>query len=85
MVSPRTSRDAPDAITIGFVGNAELSVTKEHGLFSRISWWNGQSEIIYTDIDESLSFGGVLTGASLFKIFQAYDFVAGRLDPGQNM
>ncbi len=26
-----------------------------------------------------------LIGASLFKIFQAYDFVAGRLDPGQNM
>jgi len=48
----------------GFVGNAELSVTKDFGLFSRISWWNGQSEIIYTDIDESFSFGGVLTGTS---------------------
>jgi hypothetical protein len=32
------------------------------------------------EIDE-----GGLDGASLFQIFQAYDFVAGRLDPGQNM
>jgi high affinity Mn2+ porin len=39
-------------------------VTKDLGLFSRITWWNGQSEIIYTDIDSSLSFGGVLKGTS---------------------
>ncbi|MGO9025768.1 MAG: carbohydrate porin [Beijerinckiaceae bacterium] len=48
----------------GFVGNAELAVTKDLGLFARLSWWNGQSEIIYTDIDESASVGGVLTGTS---------------------
>ncbi|HTV33957.1 MAG TPA: carbohydrate porin [Methylocella sp.] len=48
----------------GFVGNAELAVTPDLGLFTRIGWWNGQSEIIYTDIDESASFGGVLKGTS---------------------
>jgi high affinity Mn2+ porin len=48
----------------GFVGNAELAVTKDLGLFSRISWWNGQSEILYTDIDSSISAGAVLKGTS---------------------
>jgi high affinity Mn2+ porin len=48
----------------GFVGNAELAVTKDLGLFTRIAWWNGQSEILYTDITSSLSFGGVLTGTA---------------------
>jgi len=48
----------------GFVCNAELAVTKDLGFFARIAWWNGQSEILYTDIDSSLSFGGVLTGTS---------------------
>jgi high affinity Mn2+ porin len=71
LVNPLTDGGTPDIAAtrktrsqFGFVGNAELSVTKDFGLFSRIGWWNGQSEIIYTDIDESLSFGGVLTGSS---------------------
>ncbi|MEW6438391.1 MAG: carbohydrate porin [Pseudomonadota bacterium] len=48
----------------GFVANAELAVTKDLGVFARLSWWNGQSEIIYTDITESVSLGGVLKGTS---------------------
>ncbi len=71
LINPLTDGGAPDIAAtrktrsqFGFVGNAELSVTKDLGLFARISWWNGQSEIMYTDIDESASFGGVLTGTS---------------------
>ncbi|HXW71186.1 MAG TPA: carbohydrate porin [Methylocella sp.] len=48
----------------GFVGNVELAATKDLGLFARIGWWNGQSEIIYTDIDGSASFGAVLKGTA---------------------
>jgi high affinity Mn2+ porin len=48
----------------GIVGNAELAVTPDLGLFARVGWWNGQSEIIYTDIDGSASFGGVLKGTA---------------------
>ncbi len=71
LINPLTDGGTPDIAATrktrsqyGIVGNAELSVTKDLGLFARIGWWNGQSEIIYTDIDESLSFGGVLTGTS---------------------
>jgi high affinity Mn2+ porin len=69
--NPALDANAPDIAgtrktrsQFGFVGNAELAVTKDLGLFARISWWNGQSEIIYTDIDSSISAGAVLTGTS---------------------
>ena len=71
LINPLTDGGTPDIAATrktrsqyGIVGNAELSVTKDLGLFARIGWWNGQSEIIYTDIDSSISFGGVLTGTS---------------------
>ena len=48
----------------GFVGNVELAATKDLGLFARGAWWNGQSEILYTDIDSSFSIGAVLKGTS---------------------
>ncbi len=48
----------------GFVGNVELAVTKDLGFFARGAWWNGQSEILYTDIDSSFSIGAVLKGTS---------------------
>ena len=46
----------------GFVGNAELAVTKDLGVFARGAWWNGQTEILYTDIDSSFSIGAVEKG-----------------------
>ena len=48
----------------GFVANAELAVTKDLGIFARGAWWNGQSEILYTDIDSSFSIGAVEKGTS---------------------
>jgi high affinity Mn2+ porin len=45
--------------------NFEQAVTKDFGLFSRLSWQDGQTEIMaWTDINLSASLGGVLEGAS---------------------
>jgi high affinity Mn2+ porin len=47
----------------GFIANLEQTVTKDFGLFSRLSWQDGQTEVMaWTDIDQSLSLGGVLKG-----------------------
>ncbi|MFZ0496327.1 MAG: carbohydrate porin [Methylocella sp.] len=47
----------------GFIGNYEQSVSDDLGLFARLSWQSGQTEIMqFTDVDESASFGGVLKG-----------------------
>ncbi len=48
----------------GGVGNIELAATKDLGLFARIAAWNGQSEILYTDITSSFSIGAVLKGTA---------------------
>ena len=49
----------------GAVANIEQSLSDELGLFSRLSWNNGKTEIMaFTDIDASASFGGVLKGNS---------------------
>ena len=48
----------------GGVGNIELAATKDLGVFARIAAWNGQSEILYTDITSSFSIGAVLKGTS---------------------
>ena len=71
LINPLTDGGSPNLAATretrsqyGFVGNGELAVTKDLGLFSRIAWWNGQSEILYTDIDSSFSFGAVLKGTS---------------------
>ena len=49
----------------GFYGNFEQTVTDDLGLFARLSWQSGQTEIMsWTDIDESASFGGVYKGTS---------------------
>jgi len=71
LINPLTDGGTPDIAATrktrsqyGFVANAELAATEDLGLFARIGWWNGQSEIIYTDINSSASFGGVLKGTS---------------------
>jgi len=47
----------------GAVANFEQSISDQFGLFSRLSWNNGKTEIMsFTDIDASASFGGVLKG-----------------------
>lgn len=49
----------------GFVANLEQAITRDLGLFSRVSWSPGQVELIgWTDCDESLLFGGVLKGSA---------------------
>jgi high affinity Mn2+ porin len=49
----------------GYILNLEQAVTKDFGLFSRLSWQDGQTEIMaWTDINRSASFGGVLQGTS---------------------
>ena len=64
--------DAPDIAgtrktrsEFGFIGNFEQTISDDLGLFARLSWQSGQTEIMaWTDIDESASFGGVLKGTS---------------------
>jgi high affinity Mn2+ porin len=71
LINPLTDGGTPDIAAtrktrsqFGFVGNAELAVTEDLGLFARLGWWNGQSEIMYTDINSSISAGAVLAGTS---------------------
>ena len=47
----------------GFVVNVEQALTDQLGLFSRVSWNAGKTEILgWTDINESFSLGTVLRG-----------------------
>lgn len=70
--NPALNPNAPDIVAtrrtrseFGFIGNFEQAVTDDLGLFARLSWRNGQTEIMqFTDIDESASFGGVLKGTA---------------------
>jgi high affinity Mn2+ porin len=49
----------------GFVVNMEQALSNDVGLFSRVSWNAGKTEMIgWTDCDESLSVGVVLKGTS---------------------
>jgi high affinity Mn2+ porin len=72
LVDPTLDSNAPDIAAtrqtrseFGFIANVEQTVSDELGLFARLSWRNGQTEIMqFTDIDESLSAGGVLKGTS---------------------
>src|SRR5262249_1571813 len=50
-------------IKYGFVANVEQAVTSDLGVFSRLSWNDGRTEIMsFTDIDASWSLGAVLKG-----------------------
>src|SRR5262249_56000186 len=54
MESPRRQRPK-----YGLYINAEQALTKDIGLFGRVSWNDGQNEILsFTDVDASLS-GGI--------------------------
>ncbi|QEM08520.1 carbohydrate porin [Mucilaginibacter rubeus] len=47
----------------GFGINAEQYLSKDFGVFAKVSWNDGHTQIWYfTEIDRSLSFGGVLKG-----------------------
>jgi len=49
----------------GFVINVEQAITSDLGIFSRLTWNEGQTEIIgWTDCNESVSLGAVLKGTS---------------------
>ncbi|HXW72756.1 MAG TPA: carbohydrate porin [Methylocella sp.] len=70
--NPFLDPNAPDIMAtrktrseFGFIANLEHAVTEDFGVFSRLSWQSGQTEIMaWTDIDESASFGSVLQGTS---------------------
>ena len=83
LINPLTDGGSPNLAATrqtrsqyGFVANVEMAATQDLGLFARGAWWNGQSEILYTDITSSFSFGGVLKGTSwnrpLDKVGLAY-------------
>lgn len=51
----------------GFYANLEQEITKDVGLFTRLSWNDGRNEILsFTDIDRSLS-GGLSIGGSYWR------------------
>lgn len=70
--NPTLDPNAPDIAAtrktraeFGFIANVQQTLTADLGLFSRLSWQSGQTEILaWTDIDESASFGGILKGTS---------------------
>jgi high affinity Mn2+ porin len=70
LAMPATTAGYPDITqtrqvrsTYGFVANVEQAVTRDLGLFSRASWTPGLVEVMgWTDCDESLSLGLLLTG-----------------------
>ncbi len=48
----------------GFGINAEQNITKDFGVFAKTSWNDGKTETwFFTEIDRSISFGGVLSGS----------------------
>jgi high affinity Mn2+ porin len=52
-------------VKYGFVVNFEQAASKDFGLFSRLSWNDGKTETMsFTDVNASVSFGGVLKGTS---------------------
>lgn len=54
-----------DRLKYGFYINAEQAITKDVGAFARLSWNDGQNEILsFTDIDRSVSGGLSIKGAS---------------------
>jgi high affinity Mn2+ porin len=60
---PETASLRRDSWKVGFAINLEQSLTKELGLFSRLSWNDGHTEgWSFTDIDHSISAGLSLTG-----------------------
>ncbi len=49
----------------GFAANADQYLTKDFGVFAKVSYNDGRNETwVFTEIDRSLSFGGVLNGTS---------------------
>jgi high affinity Mn2+ porin len=70
LMNPVLDPNAPDIAAtrktrseFGFIANVQQTITDDFGLFSRLSWQSGQTEIMaWTDIDESASAGGVLKG-----------------------
>jgi high affinity Mn2+ porin len=67
---PRTTPGLPDItqtrevrVTYGFVVNGEQALSREVGLFSRVSWTPGRVEVMgWTDCDTSVSLGTQVTG-----------------------
>ena len=72
LIDPATDGGVPDIAAtrktrseFGFIGNVEHTVNSDLGLFARLSYQSGQTEITsWTDIDESVSVGAVLKGTA---------------------
>jgi high affinity Mn2+ porin len=68
--NPTLDASAPDVAAtrktrseFGFIANYEQAVTDDLGVFARLSWQNGQTEIMqFADIDESATLGAVWKG-----------------------
>jgi high affinity Mn2+ porin len=72
LTNPALDPDAPDIAATrktrseyGGIINLEQSLTDDLGMFARLGWRNGQTEVLqFTDADRSGSIGGVLSGKS---------------------
>ena len=52
-------------VTWGVVANLEQAISDDLGVFSRLSWTPGQTEVMgWTECDEAVSFGAALHGAA---------------------
>ncbi len=62
---PDISQTRRERATYGFVVNFEQALSRDVGMFSRISWTPGLVEVMgWTDCDESLSLGTAVRGAA---------------------
>ena len=76
--SPNVAATRKTRSEYGIVGNLEQTVSKDLGLFARISYRSGQTEITsWTDADEGVSVGGVLRGTSWGRPDDAVGFALG--------
>jgi len=70
LTDPTIDNNAPDIAAtrktrseFGFIANLEQTVTDDLGLFARLAWRSGQTEIMqWTDIDRTASVGSVYKG-----------------------
>ena len=57
-----------DRLKYGFYANAEQAITDDIGVFARVSWNDGQNEILsFTDIDRSVSGGFSIKGTAWWR------------------
>jgi high affinity Mn2+ porin len=64
-----------DRLKYGFYANAEQAINKDVGVFARVSWNDGQNEILsFTDIDRSVSGGVSIKGSEWGRSNDTFGF-----------